>query len=163
MAERFSAWSVHPAELFPRTTEQEFNVATQVVDARLDDRGTAPGLRQDERALQHGLRVQRQAWGCTRRAEVVKLHRIGYVGFQFRGMTADGRIASVSNVGVRLERLLNHRASETSELRNLTAQHRLAKIEVAEDAIKRIIESVVGSGSEKRVAQLRPMIGGCHR
>jgi len=134
-----------------------------VVDARLDHGGTALGLRQDERTLQHGLRVQRQTLGRAWPAELVKLHRIGNVGFHFGGMTADAGIARVSNVGVGPVCLLNHRASETRELCNVTAQHCLAKIEVAEDAIKRILESVVGSGSEKRIAQLRPMIGGCDR
>ncbi len=69
----------------------------------------------------------------------------------------------VSNIGVGSVYLLNHRASETRELCHVTAQHCLAKIEVAEDAIKRIVESVVGSSSEKRDAQLRPTIRGRDR
>ena len=121
-----------------------------MVDARFDHRGVALGFRQDERALQHGLRVQREACGGPWRADVVKLHRIGNVGFHLGGMTADACIARVPNLGVGSVCLLNHRAGETGELCNLTAQHCLAKIEVAEDAIKRIVESVVGSGSEKR-------------
>ena len=132
-----------------------------MVDARFHHRGTALGLRQYERALQHGLRVQRQAFGCPWRVEVVKLHRIGNVGFHFGGMTANGGTARVSNVRMGAVYLLNHRASETRELCNLTAQDFLAKIEVTQDAIKRIIEAVIRSGRETCVAQLRPMIGGC--
>ena len=134
-----------------------------MVDARFDHRGTALGLRQDERALQHRLRVQRQAFGCPGHVKVVKLHRIGNVGFHFGGMTADGCIARASNVRMGAVGLLNQCASETRELGNVTSQYCLAEIEVAEDAIKRIIESVVGSGSEKRLARLRKMIGGCDR
>ena len=55
-------------------------------------------------------------------------------------MTGDACIARVSNVGIGAVCLLNHRAGETRELCNLTAQNCLAKIEVAEDAIKRIRE-----------------------
>ena len=58
--------------------------------------GVALGLRQDERALQHGLRVQREAFGRPWRADAVKLHRIGNVGFHLGGMTADACIACVA-------------------------------------------------------------------
>src|SRR5580698_9018779 len=76
-------------------------------------------------------------------------------------MPADGCIARIANVGVSEVCLLNHRASETRELCNIAAQHGLAKVEVAEEALERIIESLVGSGSEQRFGRLRPMIGGC--
>src|SRR5580692_7351146 len=107
--------------------------------------------------------MQRETFGRPWRAQAVTLHCIGNVGFHLGGMSADACIARLSNIGVGLVCLLNHRSGETGEFRDLTTQDGLAKIEVAEDAIKRIVESVVGSGREECDAQLRPMIRGCDR
>src|ERR1700721_155236 len=75
---RLSAWSGLSADLLGRTAKQQFNIATQVVDARFDHRAVALGFRQDERALQHGLGVQCETFGRPWPAEAVALHRLGY-------------------------------------------------------------------------------------
>lgn len=124
----------------------------QVADALFGHRRAALGLRQDKCALQYDLCVQRKAFGCPRSTDAIPLHRIGNVGLQAGGLTADACIACVANVGVRRIYLLNHRAGETGKLCNFTAQHCLAEIKITEDAIKRIVESMVGGGGEKRAA-----------
>ena len=91
--------------------------------------------------------VQREAFGCPCRANTVELHRIGNVGFHPGGMTADARIARASSVGVGPVCLLDHRASETHGLSDVTAQHCHVTIGVAGDAIRRVGESVVGSAA----------------
>src|SRR5580658_1958065 len=90
-------------------------------------------------------------------------HSSSNVGLQGGGVTADACIAGASNAGVASVCFLHHGTQQTGELCNGTAQHRLAKIEVTDDPIQRIVQMMVGSGSEQGLTHFRPIACGRER
>ena len=62
-------------------------------------------------------------------------------------------------MGMGLVGLLHHRAEEAGELRQFALKDRLAKVDVAEDAVARVGQERVGRGVEQRVGVRREMRG----
>jgi hypothetical protein len=128
-----------------------------VVDAGLRGGGVAFGFRQDKRALEHHLHMERQTFGGPRCANAIAFHCLGNVGGHFGGMAADAGIAGAANVGMGIVGFLNHRAHEAGEFRDGAAQKRFAEVQVTENAFKRIVQPVIRSSGKKRLRNVRPL------
>src|SRR5580698_5135420 len=104
--------------VFPSVYWQErLEIALEMIDAVSGYFRAVLGLGQNERALEHGLRIE---GGATRRPfRIRRMARLGRgdVGFQPLGVLADVTVAGGANGGVRVVSLLHHRAEEASELR----------------------------------------------
>ena len=83
----------------------------------------------------------------------------GYVGFEFLGVAADAGVAGFADCRASFVDFLHHRSDEACELRNLAGEDCPAEIDVAENAIERVLVLVVGRAREKHTCHFRPIVG----
>src|ERR1700733_13163922 len=95
-------------------------------------------FRENERALEGGLGVKRQALSGPVREKGPLAHSFFYVGNQRCGVLADTTIAGVADSRVRVVDLLHHGAGEAGEVRQLAPQPGLAEIDISEQAVERV-------------------------
>ena len=81
--------------------EQQLEVAAEVGDAVGDERRVVGGFAEDERALQHRLRVAGQTGGIDPRRIAGRRQSLLEVGLERAGVAEDARRAGVADVGVR--------------------------------------------------------------
>src|SRR5450631_1287929 len=125
--------------------EQHFQIAPEMAKALSGDLRSALGLGQDEGPLDHRLGIKTE----TLRAPI-RIGRIAGLGFanvlgNFSGMSTDIGPAGVANGGMGFECLLHHRAKQTGEFGQGALQNCLTKIDVTQKAVKRILQSAIGS------------------
>src|SRR5882724_2572599 len=132
--------------------EEKLEVAPQVREAFAGDLRPVLGLRENERALDHRLRVKREAFGGPFRARRVAPLRLDDVGDEARSVLGDMALAGLADRGMGLVGLLHHRPQETGELGQLALEDRPAEIDVAEEALHRIGQLAVRRAGEDAVS-----------
>src|ERR1700738_1948343 len=104
------------------------------------DIGAMLRFREHEGALQHRLRMERQALGTPCRLGRVERFRRFYVLGNPRRVRADISLAGATDRGMRVVSLLHHGAEEAGELGDRPRGDRAPEIDVAEQAIQKIAE-----------------------
>src|SRR5215472_17982323 len=131
-----------------RPMKEGFDVAAQVRDALARDLGTALRFRQDERALQHRLRMKRETLGAPGRTGCVQCLRGLDVLRDVRRMGADIGVTGLADRGMRVVGLLHHGAEKACERGDGPVDDGRAEIDVAEQAIQWIGGVAIGCRGE---------------
>lgn len=136
--------------------EEHLYIAAEMVHAFLS--GSRPLLRlsQNERALQHALRVQSKAGSGPRGLQFVFLNCLRDIRLECRCVIADAEVAGLANERRRLVRFLHHGAHQAGEFGQFAVQQRFAEVDVGEDALQRIGRLVIRSGREESAGLLVP-------
>ena len=123
-------------------------------------RDLRPALRfgQNERALQHRLRVQGEALCGPIAFDFVLFARGFDIGFECGGVAEYAGLAGGADGVVRRERLLHHRAGKAGELCGPAFDERGAEIDVSEHPAERIAMRMIGRGCKESARRLRPII-----
>jgi hypothetical protein len=125
--------------------EKEFYVPTQMIDARACSLGTLLRLRKDERALNNGLHVKRQAFcGPLAIGDAPLAHRSLNIGLKGSGVAEDTRPAGVADRRMSVKDVLNHCSGEAGELMRFAPDESLAEIDVSQNSVKGIRKLAVG-------------------
>ena len=114
------------------------DVPVQMIKALARKRRIVGGFRQDEPALENGLRVTGEAFGRPVAAYASRLPRRFDVGLQRCGMAEDAAATRIANLRRTRIDLLRQRADEARELRDLADDDRLAERNIGKHALKRI-------------------------
>jgi hypothetical protein len=130
-----------------------------MVDACGSDLEIVSCLRENERALEGGLSVEREALGGPVREHVPLAHGFFDVWNQRRSMLADTAIAGVADGRVRVVDLLHHGAGEAGEVGQLTHEQGLAEIDIGQQAVERISDCVIRCGGKERTRAFAPVAG----
>src|SRR5215469_3255587 len=133
----------------------------QVADTVGRDLRSALCFGENERTLEHGLGMKRQAGSAPIGPYAVDLNRLSDGALKLRGMAADGGVARSPYGGMAVVGFLHHGANKAGELPHLTLQKSFPKIEIAEDPIQRINMSVVGRRREQCICHLGPVVSCC--
>ena len=135
----------------------------QVVDALGRHRSTVCGLRQDERALHSGLRVERQALSGPLRMHAALSHGFFYVWYKDVRVRGDAAVAGLAQGRMRFVDLLHHRSRQAGEVRQITLQQCFAESYVGQQTVERLYIVAICRGSEKSFGALSPVVGGFQR
>jgi len=135
------------------------DVPVQMIKAFARKRRIVGGFRQDEPALENGLRVTSEAFGRPVAAYASRLPRRFDVGLQRCGMAEDAAATGIANLRRTRIDLLRQRADEARELRDLADDDRLAERDIGKHALKRIGRLAIGSRLEEIRGRLRPELG----
>jgi len=131
-----------------RLAEQQLHVLPQMVDACDSDVAVMFRFGKNERALESGLRVKREALRCPVWMHAAFANRFLDVRDQRRRMRADTAIAGVTNIRVGVVDFLHHGARKAGKIHQLSLQHRLAQVNVSQEPIERVGRFVIFRGHE---------------
>ena len=134
-----------------------------MIEALDGDAGTLLGLGENEGTLDDGLGVESEALGAPWHIDAVLAHRFGNVGFDHCGVFTDILVTRLADERMRFVDFLHHGAEEASELGQSALEDRLAKIDVAEEAIHGVGQGAIGRCCEYAVGHRRKMPGGRDR
>jgi hypothetical protein len=140
--------------------EELGEIAAHVVDRFARNLRTLGGLGEDERALEDGLDEIADALGGPGRVGRIEVFGgLGVAGESFdmggEGVFAGGAKVRVGGVG-----LLDEGAEQAGVVGQLAGEDGGAEVEVAEQAIDRVLGLVVGSGGEEASGALLPVLDG---
>lgn len=113
---------------------------------------------ENERALQYGLRVEREL-KCVLVLNFEFLNCLLEVGFEHRGMIPNVRFASVSKFGIRLVNLLENCSEKAAVFVSFTLKELFSHVDVAKNFVERIGEVVKFCLSEERIGKRREVVG----
>jgi hypothetical protein len=116
-------------------------------------------LGQNERPLNHGLCVQRQAARRPLTLHAIHPHRLGNVRLQCCRMAPDTPLACLAQLRMRLVHLLHHRSHQAGELGQLPLQQRFPKIDVRQQPVHWILRRVVLSLPKQPPRHEVPVLG----
>ena len=111
--------------------------------------GIVPCLRQDEPALDDGLRVSREALGSPVARDATLLSCRLDIGLQRCRMAEDAAATGIANVRRAGVNLLRHRSDQAGELGEVAGDDCLAERDIGENAIQRIGRIVIWRGVEE--------------
>ena len=130
-----------------------------MIEAFPGELGVVPGLGQDETALNDGLRVAREAFGCPVARNAAVPPRGLDVGLQGGGMAEDASCAGVANVGRTCVDLLRQGSDQAGGLGQIVRDDRLAESDIGQDAIQSVGRIVIWRGGEEAGRRFRPELG----
>lgn len=117
-------------------------------------------LGEDEGALEHGLGVPREARRGPVGLDAARRHGRRDVRFERRRVAEDAGGAGVADRRVRPVDLLRHGPDEAGEFGGIAVDDRLAELDIAEQAVERVVEPVVRRVREEGRGGFRPIGGG---
>jgi hypothetical protein len=124
------------------------------------NRRTAPGLRQNECALQYGLGVEAQAFSRHSVRGPIKCDRFIKVGGETGAVARNAFIAGGADRVAAGECFLKGRPCIAGEFRNRPFKDRRPEIEIAEIAVERVFVAVVIGVQEQQAGGFRPIFCG---
>jgi len=130
-----------------------------MVDACGSDLAIVFRFRENERALDGGLGIERQALRGPVRVDVPPAHGFFDVGNQRRSVLADTAIAGLADGRVRVVDLLHHGAGEAGEVGQLTHEQGLAEIDIGQQAVEGVSECTKRRGGKERIRDFDPVVG----
>jgi hypothetical protein len=118
---------------------------------------------ENERALEGGLGIEREAFRGPLREHVPLTDRFFDVGNQRRSVLVDTAIAGIADGRVCVVDLLHHGAGEAGVVGQLAHEQGFAEIDISQQAVERVSECVIGRGGKERGAAFDPVVGGGQR
>src|ERR1035441_2181140 len=126
-------------------------IAPQMHEAIGGDGWIFMRFREDECALNYGLRKEPETFGAPGRLRRVSRFGVGDVACDIRGVMTNVLVAGLADRRMCLIRFLDHRAEQTSKIGQLTAQHRRPQIDIAQNPFPRVVGVAIRSSCKKRV------------
>lgn len=140
----------------PTEMKQVTDVSVEMIEAFTRQFGIVARLGQDEAALDDGLGVPRQAFGCPVAGNAVLAPRRLDIGLQRGGMAENAVPAGIANVGGGRIDLLRHGADQAGELGQVAHDDRLAEGHISENALQGIRRGVIGRDLKEAGGRLLP-------
>ena len=143
--------------------QHQRDIAAKVRNALCCHLCRALGFGQDERALQRGLGVVRQALCGPVGIRRVQRACLGDVFGDGLGVRVNTHPARITNGGVGFKRLLHHGAQQAGEIGQLALQNLGAKVDVGEHPLTRVGNLLIRRAGEQAAGHLGPITCGLNR